>query len=164
VNVILARPAGVCLHGRLSSNVRPHEHTLSIFGVTAMSARIVVSVFACIAGVASGPSTLEAGTASVPPIEWSILPLLFIGSAVGPFLVLALQSLREKDWVFSLGWRLFAVGTVYAVTAGISAVATAAFRSATGPSMFAVLAIGLGMSVGLWALKVAFASKLRGAA
>jgi hypothetical protein len=26
VNIILAPPAGVCLHGRLSSNVRPHEN------------------------------------------------------------------------------------------------------------------------------------------
>jgi hypothetical protein len=27
VNIIPARPAGVCLHGRLSSNVRPHKTT-----------------------------------------------------------------------------------------------------------------------------------------
>ena len=126
-----------------------------------MNTRTVVLSLACIAGLVSGPSALEAGAASVPPIEWSTLPYLFIGSAIALFLVLAFQVALKKDKAFSLGWRLFAVGTVYAVTSGLSAVGIAAVKSATGPSIFTVLAIGCGMAVALVALKATFPTRLR---
>ena len=129
-----------------------------------MNTRSVVLTLACIAGVASGPSALEAGAASVPPIEWNTLPFFFVGSAIALFLVLAFQVALKKDKAFSIGWRLFAVGTVYAVASGFSAVGTAMFKAATGPHMLIILVIGLGMALGLWALKATFASRLRGAA
>jgi hypothetical protein len=129
-----------------------------------MNTRTAVLSVAFIAGLASGPSALEAGAASVPPIEWSTLPFFFIGSAIALFLVLAFQVALKKEKAFALGWKLFAVGTVYAVASGLGAVGTAIFKSATGPAMFTILVIGFGMAVGLWALKATFASRLRGAA
>lgn len=97
----------------------------------------------------------------MPPIEWSTLPFLFFGSAVALFLVLAFQVALKKDKAFSLGWKLFAVGTVYAVISGVSAVLFALFRSSAGPSMFTILMVGLGMAAGLAVLKAAFAGRLR---
>ena len=129
-----------------------------------MNTRTIILSLACIAGLASGPSALEAGAASVPPIEWATLPFLFTGSAIALFLVLAFQVALKKDKAFSLGWKLFAVGTVYAVASGLSAVGTAIFKSATGPSMFTILVIGFGMAVALMALKATFATRLGGEA
>ena len=100
----------------------------------------------------------------MPPIEWSTLLLIFIGSAIALFLVLAFQVALKKDKAFALGWKFFAVGTVYAIASGLGAVGTAIFKSATGPAMLTILVIGLGMAVSLWALKATFAGKLRGAA
>ncbi len=125
-----------------------------------MNTRTVVLSLACIAGLASGPSALEAGAASVPPIEWSTLLYIFVGSAIALFLVLAFQVALKKDKAFSLGWKLFAVSTVYAVVSGLSAVGTAIVKSATGPAMLAILVVGCGMAVALVALKATFASSL----
>jgi hypothetical protein len=129
-----------------------------------MNAQTIILLLACIAGLASGPSALEAGGASVPPIEWTTLPFLFVGSAIALFLVLAFQVPLKNEKAFSFGWKLFAVGTVYAITAGLSAVGIAVVKSATGPSTFTILAIALGMAVALMALKATFATKLRGEA
>ncbi len=120
----------------------------------------MVLSLASVAGLASGPSALEAGAASVPPIEWSTPPYLFFGSAAALFLVLAFQVALKKNKSFSLGWKLFAVGTVYGVVSGLSAVALALYRSATGPSVFTVLVVGCGMALALWALKATFAERL----
>ncbi len=92
------------------------------------------------------------------------MPFIFVGSAIALFLVLAFQVALKKDKAFALGWKFFAVGTVYAVASGLGAVGTAIFKSANGPPMFTILVMGLGMAVGLWLLKAAFASRLRGAA
>lgn len=126
-----------------------------------MNTKTVALSLASLAGVASGPSALEAGAAAVPPIDWSTLPFLFFGSAVALFLVLAFQVALRKDKAFSLGWKLFAVITVYAVVAGVSAIFFALFRSSAGPSMFTIVMVGLGMAAGLAALKAAFAGRLR---
>lgn len=126
-----------------------------------MNTRTIVLSLASIAGLASGSSALEAGAAAVPPIEWSTLPFLFFGSAIALFLVLAFQVALKKDKAFSLGWRLFAVGTVYAVVSGLSAILVALFSSSAGPSMFTILMVGLGMAAGLAALKTGFAGRLR---
>ncbi len=126
-----------------------------------MNNKTVVLSWTGIAGLASGPSALEAGAASVPPIEWSTLPLIFFGSAVALFLVLAFQVALKNDKAFFLGWKLFAVGTVYSLASGVSAVCIALFRSSTGPSMLTFLVLGLGMAAGLAALKAAFAGRLR---
>jgi hypothetical protein len=67
------------------------------------------------------------------------LPFIFVGSAIALFLVLAFQVALKKDKAFALGWKFFAVGTVYAVASGLGAVATAVFKSANGPPMFTVL-------------------------
>lgn len=129
-----------------------------------MNTRTVLLSLAGIAGLGSGPSALEAGAASVPPIEWSTLPLLFFGSSVALFLVLAFQVALKKDNAFSLGWKLFALGTVYAVVSGVSAAFLGLFHSNAGPSTFTILVVGLGMTAGMAALKVAFAERLRGEA
>ena len=126
-----------------------------------MNTKTVVLSLACIGGLASGPSALEAGAASVPPIEWSTLPLLFFGSAIALLFVLAFQVALKNDKAFSLGWKLFAVATVYAISSGLTSILVALFRSSAGPSMFMVLAVGLGMAAGLAALKTAFAGRLR---
>jgi hypothetical protein len=128
-----------------------------------MTIQTAVMCVACIVGLASGPSALEAGAASVPPIEWSTLPLLFIGSAAALFLVLAFQVALKKERAFAIGWKLFAVVAVYFIASGVGAVGTAIFKSATSPAMFFILVIGLGAACGLWTLKATFASKLRSA-
>lgn len=92
------------------------------------------------------------------------MPFFFVGSAIALFLVLAFQVALKNDKAFSIGWRLFAVGTVYALASGVSAVGTAMFKAATGPHIFIILVIGLGMALGLLALKATFASRLRSAA
>ena len=126
-----------------------------------MNTKTLVLSLASVAGLASGPSALKAGAASVPPIEWSTLPFIFCGSALALFLVLAFQVALKKDKAFSVGWKFFAVGTVYAVVSGISAIIYALFSSSAGPSMFTIFMVGLGMAAGLAALKTAFASRLR---
>ena len=129
-----------------------------------MNTQIIILSLACIAGLASGPSALEAGAASVPPSEWTTLPLLFTGSAVALFLVLALQAALKNYKAFSAGWKIFAVGAVYTIASGLAAVGTAVFKSTTGPSTFTILAIGLGMAVAIMVLKATFPTRLRGEA
>ena len=129
-----------------------------------MKTRTIILSLACIAGLASGPSALEASAASVPPIAWTTLSYLFIGTAVALFFVLAFQAALKKYKAFSLGWKLFAVGAVYAIASGLGAVGTAILMSATGPPAFTLLAIGFGMAVALMVLKTAFPTRLRGEA
>ena len=48
MNIILARPAGVCLHGRLSSNVRPHSPAFGrseVTSTTVMQKKLAVALF-----------------------------------------------------------------------------------------------------------------------
>jgi hypothetical protein len=125
-----------------------------------MNTRTVVLLVAGIAGLASGPSALKAGAASVPPIEWSTLPFLFFGSAIALFLLLAFQVVLKKDKALCLGLMLSAVGTVYAVVSGSSAVLYALVSSRAGPSMFPILTVGLGMAAGLVVLKATFAVRI----
>ena len=126
-----------------------------------MKTRTLALSLASIAGLVSGPSALEAGAASVPPIEWSTLPIIFVGSAVALFLVLALQVALKKDKAFAIGWKLFAFATVYALVSGVSAIVVALFGSSADPSIYTILMVGLGMAAGLAALKTAFAGRLR---
>lgn len=65
---------------------------------------------ALVGGVASGPSALRAGADSVPPIEWTTLPLVFLGSGIALFLVLAFELALKNERAFSYGWKLFAFG------------------------------------------------------
>ena len=55
---------------------------------------IIVGVM--IAGLFSGPGALEAGAAAQPPIEWSDIPFVFVGSVFGMLFVIGIQLFRRE--------------------------------------------------------------------
>lgn len=67
---------------------------------------IVVGVV--IAGLFSGPGVLEAGAAAQPPIEWSDIPLVFVGGAFGMLFVIGIQLFRREPKPSK--WALWLLG------------------------------------------------------
>ena len=52
-----------------------------------------------IAGLLSGPGALEAGAVAQPPIEWSDIPFVFVGSVFGMLFIGA--STMRFNYVFN---------------------------------------------------------------
>lgn len=69
---------------------------------------IVVGIL--IIGLLSGPSALEAGAAARPPIEWSDIPIIFLGSIFGMLVVIGIQLLRREPEPSQ--WALMLLGSV----------------------------------------------------
>ena len=110
---------------------------------------IVIGVV--IAGLFSGPGVLEAGAAAQPPIEWSDIPLVFVGSIFGMLFVIGIQLFRREPKPSK--WALWLLGpaSLYFFASGLSAAILAASRGGVTPSAVLFLAVGAGAIMGVWA-------------
>ena len=116
-------------------------------------------MLAVLAGLASGPSSLESAAASEPPIGWGSLAFVFFGSLVALPLVLGFQVALGKSKALRWGWYFFLFGAVYCTASGVAALVVAAIGPGLVPHSFLFLTLGLAMLAGLGVVKVAFASK-----
>ena len=109
---------------------------------------IIVGVM--IAGLFSGPGALEAGAAAQPPIEWSDIPFVFVGSVFGMLFVIGIQLFRREPKPSK--WALWFLGpaSLYFVASGLSAVFLAASRGGVAPYAVLFLAVGAGALLGVW--------------
>ena len=124
-----------------------------------MNWRYLLLGAALVAGLASGPSSLESAAASEPPIGWGSLAFLFFGSLVALTLVLGFQAALGNGKALHWGWNFFLFGAVYFTASGLAALMVAAMGPGLAPHSFLFLALGLAMLAGLGMVKVLFASK-----
>ena len=108
---------------------------------------IVIGVV--IAGLFSGPGALEAGAAAQPPIEWSDIPFVFVGGALGMLFVIGIQLFRREP-KFSK-WALWLLGpaSLYFFVSGLSAVFLAASRGEVTPHAVLFFSVGAGTLLGV---------------
>ena len=108
---------------------------------------IVIGVV--IAGMFSGPGALEAGAAAQPPIEWSDIPFVFVGGALGMLFVIGIQLFRREPKPSK--WALWLLGpaSLYFVASGLSAVLLAASRGGVAPHDVLFFAVGAGTLFGV---------------
>lgn len=102
-----------------------------------------------IAGLLSGPGALEVGATAQPPIEWSDIPFVFVGSAIGILFVIGIQLFRREPKHSK--WTLWVLGpaSIYFVASGFSAVFLAASRGTVAPYAALFLAVGVGAFLGV---------------
>ena len=102
-----------------------------------------------IAGVFSGSGALEAGVAAQPPIEWSDIPFVFVGGALGVVFVIGIQLFRRES-KFSK-WALWLMGpaSLYFFVSGLSAVFLAASRGEVAPHAVLFFSVGAGTLLGV---------------
>jgi hypothetical protein len=124
-----------------------------------MNWRYLLLAIALLAGLASGPSSLESAAASEPPIGWGSLAFMFFGSVVALPLVLGFQALVGKAKALRWGWSLFLLGAVYFTASGVAALVAALIGPGLVPHSFLFLALGVAMFLGLGIVKALFASK-----
>ena len=129
-----------------------------------MNARNILVAVALLAGLVSGPSSLESAAFSQPPLRWSDLAFVFVGCVFALPLVLGFQALIGNNKALRWGWSFFALVAIYLVAAGISAVAVSAFRAEVAPYSFLFLAIGAGSAVGTVIVKLVFARRFENVA
>jgi hypothetical protein len=114
---------------------------------------------AVVAGLASGPSSLESAAASQPAITWGALAFAFVGSLLAIPLVLGFQVAMGKGKALRIGWCFFLVGAAYCTAAGLAALVVAATGPGFAPHTFLFFVLGLAMLAGLGIVKVVFARK-----
>ena len=119
----------------------------------------VLSAVAVIAGLVVGPWALEAAQAARPPIDWSDIPFVFVGSAVGVLFVVGLQVLMGKQGPARFASWFFGIIGMHVASSGVSAVVIAAFRGGVGPSALLFTSVGIGTIVGALFAGVAYRAK-----
>ena len=129
-----------------------------------MNARVTILTLAMLVGVASGPSSLESAANSQPPLQWADLAYIGIGCCLGLPFVLGFQALIGNMRALRIGWNFFAIGAVFFLGTGISALITALLRSVISPSSFLFLALGVGATAGVAASQLLFRNRLTNAA
>ncbi|MGL6161263.1 hypothetical protein, partial [Microbulbifer sp.] len=86
----------------------------------------MIAVF--LLGLVSGPSALESARASVPPIEWSAIPFVLVGSVVGILFVLGMQLARRNPKPAWFAIRAFEAISLAFLGAGLGALAVSAAK------------------------------------
>lgn len=125
-----------------------------------MNVRTVLVVVALVAGLASGPSSLESAALSQPPLRWLDLAFVFAGCVFALPLVLGFQAAVGNNKALRWGWSFFALVAIYLVAAGASAAAMSVFRAEVAPYSFLFLVIGAGSAVGAAIVKLVFTRRL----
>lgn len=124
-----------------------------------MNTRIALLAVAALAGLLSGPYSLESAAQSEPPIEWDSLAFAFAGCLAAIPIVLGLQAALGNDKALRWGWLFFLVAATYFTLAGVGAVVVSAAGSGVVPHSFLFLVIGLASLAGLAIVKRVFASR-----
>ena len=114
-------------------------------------------------GAVFGPYMLSSAKASNPTIEWNHIPFMFFGCVIGMFWVVGLQLIR-KDPKYSRGAIIFFYPiAVFIMGSGIGALATGFYHNEFTPASLLFLAIGAGMLVGIFFMRLAFRAKYKSA-
>ena len=126
-----------------------------------MNWRYVLLAVAILAGLASGPSSLESAAASEPPIGWGSLAFLSAGTLAAMPLLLGFQVAIGNKKALRWGWYFFLIGAIYFTAAGVAACVVSAIGPGLVPHTFLFLAIGLALLAGLGLVKLMFAGRFR---
>ena len=108
----------------------------------------LLSTIAVVAGLASGSGALESAEAAVPPIQWSDIAFVFVGSIVAVALVVGMQIAMKKEKPARYFSWFFGVAGIYSAVSGLSAFGIAAHRGSIAPSSLLILAAGIGTIIG----------------
>lgn len=111
-----------------------------------LSSRLILTATLIVCGLLSGPSTLKSADASSPPLQWTSLPLIFIGSGVGVIFVIWIQNANKSAHLF---WKFFLYGSIYMLSSGTAALGLSLWQRTFGPSALLFITIAAGMIVGL---------------
>lgn len=119
---------------------------------------------AVLLGLASGPDVLDSAAASVPPIGWREVPFAFLGSLIAVVFVVGLQLLRAAPTPSRWALRFFGPVSASLAASGVSAAAVGLVTLGVVPHAFLFLALGAGLSLGVFACHAIFRRKFRGVA
>ena len=118
-----------------------------------MNQRWMVMASALVAGALSGPAMLHSAGLANPPLDCSDLGFIFAGSTVCLPLMLGFQAVTGKHRTLHSASSFFAVVAVFLLAGGVSAAASALSMRQLSPSTFMFLLVGLGLSLGVVAVK-----------
>lgn len=125
-----------------------------------MISRTVLYSIALIAGLLSGPWSLQSAAQSQPPLSWDALLFVFIGCAVGLVLVIGFQMVIGNYKAGRMAVRLFRGIGIYFLGAGVTgAIWSVIFGLGAVPHAFMFLVMGLGVIAGVTVCHLVFASK-----
>jgi len=119
--------------------------------------RTAIVLVAILAGLASGPSALEAGAASVPPLDRLGISMIVLFCLVAVPALLGFQAAFRRSKPVVDGWSFFAVAAIFFLAAGVSAMVFAVQKSNFQWYAALGLAVGLGLGAGLVIARRAFA-------
>ena len=120
-----------------------------------MNTRIVLLAVAALAGLLSGPYSLESAAQSEPPIEWPSLAFAFAGCLAAIPIVLGLQAALGNDKALRWGWLFFLVAATYFTLYSYNfcwPVRTLRTRSRDGPWQKRTPAMAAGLTDHVWSL------------
>jgi uncharacterized membrane protein YeaQ/YmgE (transglycosylase-associated protein family) len=109
-----------------------------------------VAVAAVVAGLASGPASLDSAAAAEPPLDWNAVLFAFVGSTIGMIFVVGIQVMRREDKYARWAFRFMGLVAAYIAASGMSALAFALYASRHSPAAWLFLACGVGAMLGLW--------------
>jgi hypothetical protein len=124
-----------------------------------MRTHSVIVLAAAIGGLASGPFSLHATSASQPSHVWEDIPLVFIGCALGLFMVIGFQALLRNFRAARFASLAFGAIGVYFLAAGVAAAVWGLIQFGAVPHAFILLACGLGIIAGVAVCRLLFSSK-----
>ena len=104
---------------------------------------------ALIVGAIGGSSVFTAAKSAQPPIDWSAIPFVFVGCAVGTSFVIGIQIFRSKPSYGQFALRVFEPLSVLILGSGISAFVISAVTKEIGATGTFFLAIGFGLVLGV---------------
>jgi hypothetical protein len=120
-----------------------------------------MNIAAIAVGVALGPCALASAKASRPPIEWSAIPFVFVGSVVAAVFVIGVQVLRSNPQHGRFAFCFFTPLSMFFLGSGVRGIATAILRGEFGPASILILAIGLGSVFGVFFSRMAYRMKFK---
>jgi hypothetical protein len=123
----------------------------------------LINISALILGLILGPFSLASANASKPPIDWTSILFLFLGSFVGVLFVIGIQIFRRKEKYGRWALSFFMPASLFFFGSGISALITAVIRSELGPASCLFLIIGIGLIAGVVLSKNIYQRKLKDA-
>ena len=121
---------------------------------------LILSGIAVLSGLVGGPWALDVAAQSRPPLRWSDLGFIGIGTGLGVFLVVGLQAVLGNALAVRTAWRFFFLAALHFFGLGVSAAVAGLTSQLFEPSSFLFLVMGISCIIGVAALRLVFARRI----
>lgn len=122
-----------------------------------MSMRNILMIISFVAGMVTEPFMMFSIMRSRPPIGWTSLALISVGSAIAVFIVLGFQGLIGNQQKLHLWLNYFALIVIYFFGVGLVAFILELIKLRIQPYSVFFLVMAAGLGLGLYAIKLVYA-------